>query len=104
MPRRGPVVYPPEAWRGADTNESIRRVVDWCKGRNVAQIKVDTGYNPGVADGLRLKIGDQVGVYDVEFGGKAYDDERFLNRRAEMWWDFAEEAEKGWLDLTRLGQ
>jgi hypothetical protein len=58
-------------------------------------IFVDVGYAPGVCDRL-IDLGWP--AMPVYFGG-APDDERFENKRAEMWWDLKE-----WVQVAALPQ
>lgn len=54
-------------------------------GNSIAKVIVDaTGVGGGLYDMLREQLGESL-VEGIEFGGHAYNRDRFANRRAEMW-------------------
>lgn len=92
--RQGRATWTPDIMRGARTEEIAGRVALQVSSDAMGHpfrsdgIMVDGsgGYGGGVVDALRL-AGHQ--PIEVQFGGAA-DDERFANKRAEMWWRMAE--------------
>jgi hypothetical protein len=62
------------------------------KEENPAQVAIDVGgLGAGVVDRL-LELGHKDVVVAINFGSSAIDSERYINRRAEMWWKMG-----GWL-------
>lgn len=93
QPRQGLQAFAPIVMQGADAMHVAQRVA-----RTWDELKADAcmvdgtgGYGAGVID--RLK---QLGYrpMEVQFGGSP-DDERFANKRAEMWWRIKEWLEAG---------
>lgn len=81
--RRGDAVEHLERHRGLDTMQVAGRVAEAIAKRRPAAVFIDgVGVGGGVVDRLR-----QLGfaVVDVNAGGRAEDDRRYANRRAEMW-------------------
>ena len=85
--RQGRRIGPPRTWRGLDLMTLAGHVADMMDTHQPHAVFVDqTGLGAGVVDRLR-QLGRR--VIGIDFGGKARD-ERFVNRRAEMWWLMAE--------------
>lgn len=99
-PRRGGLVYDMLSYSKQDTSVTAERVfrmldlTDWN-----TRIKVDdTGVGGGVTDQLRLirDKGNQGGqpyhftIVPINFGESPRNKEKFLNRRAEMYWNLRE--------------
>jgi hypothetical protein len=86
---------PPYKYKGLNTMELANECVGLIERYNPDAVFVDGG---GVGGGVvdRLK---QLGyrVIEVQSGEKAYDDEKYLNKRAEMWGEMRE-----WLSLAHL--
>jgi hypothetical protein len=86
---------PPFKYRGLDTMELSNECVGLIEKYSPAAVFVDGG---GVGGGVvdRLK---QLGyrVIEVQSGEKAYDDDKYLNKRAEMWGEMRE-----WLSVGCL--
>lgn len=80
--RKGMRIIQHEERRGYDTNDIADLVWDVADRNPSVPIKIDVGYNPGVADELKHK-----GAYVVEvgFGECAVDEERFANAVTEMY-------------------
>lgn len=83
----------PQAFRGQNTMETAGRVKASTAPRKAVD---DSGLGGGVTD--RLKEQD-VDVIPYIAGEKAFDPERFLNRRAETWWMIREMLKKDELHL-----
>lgn len=91
--RQGLMAWPPHVMRGADAMQVAGHVA-----KHMAEWKPDAvfidgsgGYGAGVIDRLR-SMGHI--CTEVQFGGKAGDD-RFVNKRTEMWWELAEWVKGG---------
>jgi hypothetical protein len=90
--RRGPALMPLTSFRGLDLMAVASKVAFVATEWEPEVIFVDAGgIGGGPADRLR-----QLGwnVIDVNFGARP-SDERFQNKRAEMWWRMAEWIKKG---------
>lgn len=85
--RQGRRSYGLKTWQGLDTMQvagMCRRVLESDAPR-VAKVFIDVGgLGAGVVDRLR-EMGFASRVCAVNFGGKALQPERYVNRRAEMW-------------------
>lgn len=57
------------------------------------------GMGGPILDLLKREIGEEYKIVEFDAGAEALDKERFLNRRAEGWWDFKTKLEEGVLDL-----
>ena len=98
--RQGKKAAPPRIWRGLDLMTLSGHVSDMIEEFRPAAVFVDqTGLGSGVVDRL-LQLGRQ--VIGIDFGGKARD-ERYVNRRAEMWWLMADWVKRASLpDIAEL--
>lgn len=93
--RQGKRALPPRVWRNLDLmtlSGHIARFIDE-NGPDAAFVD-QTGIGSGVVDRLR-QLGYGRTVVGVDFGGKALDEKRFQNRRAEMWWSMADWVRAG---------
>jgi hypothetical protein len=80
-----------------DTAETTGEVIDAFRKTGAETIKVDAvGVGGGVADNLNE---DDFPVQPINASEAAFDKEKFLNLRAEMYWSFREKLEWGQLDL-----
>lgn len=92
FPRRGLVALPPLVFRQLDNMALADRIAgEMCRQRPAA-VFVDAGGGAGVIDRLR-QLGHAVN--EVPFGGRAARDDRFVNRRMEMWQNVKEWLESG---------
>jgi len=93
FPRQGLRAFKPVELRNARTNEIAARVMlaksKW--GSEVELIDDTGGFGAGVIDSL-LQSG--VSAHGIHFSGKAIDP-RYLNKRAEMWFNMAEWIRRG---------
>lgn len=81
--RVGNRVHRIHAWRGLDTMQTAMEVAAKANEYRPTTIFVDgAGVGGGVVDRMK-ELG--YSVVDVNAGSRAMDDQRFLNRRAEMW-------------------
>lgn len=92
QPRQGHMAFEPRVFRELDTQElgeQLCRAIDrWLPDA----VNVDAGaFGIAVYDYCKHRGYGNI-VHAVNFGGRARDDERFENRRTEMWWDMA-----GWV-------
>lgn len=83
--RKGRSHFRTEIYKGWDTTAIIGRAVQILREYNPIMIFIDKGYNPGVYDGL-IELGWSRRVIGVNFGGGADEPNRFLNKRAEMYY------------------
>lgn len=104
--RRGPISLYHETKQGYDTSTTAQRLKDladqWGPKYGVepkeVKIKIDTG-------GLGIGVWDQRGSYRflaVNSSGKATQQERYPNKRSELWFVTAERAKEQRLDLSNL--
>jgi len=84
--RQGLVAASPRIYRGIDNMELSARVAAMIEDRQPDAVFIDSGAGAGVIDRLRQLGYD---VIEVNFGGKAIDP-RYLNKRAEMWFEMAD--------------
>ena len=90
--RRGPVVGRRWSVNTDDSELIVDKVVEAVKDSAATCVKVDFGgIGFGVVGSLRRRLPAEVSwpvtVRAVQFGGKANDDGKYLNARAEMWWE-----------------
>tara|TARA_E500000081_G_scaffold33756_1_gene37564 strand:- start:12762 stop:14285 length:1524 start_codon:yes stop_codon:yes gene_type:complete len=91
--RKGRSAYFLETFEKRSTMEIAGIVHSLIRNENPAQVAVDVGgLGAGVVDRL-MELGHEDVVVAINFGGAALDPQRFLNRRAEMWWSL-----RDWLD------
>ncbi|MCD8350271.1 MAG: hypothetical protein LUC93_06645 [Planctomycetaceae bacterium] len=91
--REGPVARVLFAVRGADTSRLAEMVARRAEEIRPDGIFVDqTGVGAGVLDQINRLGFNATGV---AFGGKAMNPDRFINKRAEMWWMMKEWIEAG---------
>lgn len=86
MPRQGLVASAPLVYRGVDNMELAARVAAKIETWKPDAVFIDSGAGAGVIDRLR-QLGHD--VVEVNFGGKPID-VRYVNKRAEMWFEMAE--------------
>jgi hypothetical protein len=93
FPRQGLVAFRPVEMRNARTNEIAARISkakgEW--GSEMELIDDTGGYGAGVVDSL-LQSG--INALPINFSGRALDT-RYLNKRAEMWFNMAAWIKKG---------
>lgn len=90
FPRHGLAALEPMIYRGIDNMDLASRVAAKIEEWKPDAVFIDAGNGGGVIDRLRQLGYD---VIEVPFGGKATSN-KFLNKRAEMWWEMRE-----WLKL-----
>lgn len=93
VPRQGLVMFQPIIMRNARTTEIAARIAVASDRWKPDAIFVDGsgGYGGGVVDSC-LEAG--IICTEVQFGGKP-NDERYFNKRAEMWFEMADWAKRG---------
>lgn len=93
FPRQGLAAFKPAEMRGARTNDIAARVAaakfTWKS--EMELVDGTGGYGAGVIDAL-LQSGHS--PIEVQFSGKAIDP-RYLNKRAEMWFEMADWVKRG---------
>lgn len=77
-----------------DTEEICQWVSEYINAYNPSHVKVDAIFNPGVFDLLQSMWGDR--IVPVIGGQKSTHPERFINLRAEGYWDLRELIPKLW--------
>lgn len=83
--RQGESIVHVESWSKADLMQSCGKIIDLQRQWNLESLCIDeTGLGSGLVD--RLKEQGIRGVIGVNAASKAYDDDRYLNRRAELFW------------------
>jgi phage terminase large subunit len=94
FPRQGLAAFKPVELRGARSNEIAARVAQakfkW--GSELEAVDGTGGYGSGVIDSL-MQAGHS--PIEVQFAGKAIDDKRYANKRAEMWFTMADWVKRG---------
>lgn len=84
--RRGPCAFEPVVLRKRSNTEVAHRLVAQIAECRPAFVHIDQGQGTGVIDLAReLTRGLDVVITEVPFGSRANREERFVNRRAEMW-------------------
>lgn len=93
FPRQGLLAFPPLEMRNANTSEIAARVMLVKKefGSEMEFVDGTGGFGSGVVDALSVS---GVPAQEIHFSSKA-NDPRFLNRRAEMWWEMAQWVKRG---------
>ena len=91
VPRQGLQVFKPMVYRGLDNMELANRVALKIEQWQPDAVFVDAGAGAGVIDRLR-QLGHS--VVEVNFGGRA-SDQRYVNKRTEMWFEMAESVRAG---------
>jgi hypothetical protein len=93
FPRQGIVAHSPVILRGADSRAVAARILTAAEKWRPDAIFVDGsgGYGAGVVDALR---DSGLPIHEIQFAGRPID-ERFLNKRAEMWFKMAEWIKAG---------
>lgn len=95
FPRRAKIAYPPLRMRNLDSIQGASHVSRMAMERKADSIQIDAtgGYGAGWYDGLKA-LG-HTDALAVQFGGKAHEDRRFLNKRAEIIWLMCEWIKDG---------
>lgn len=93
FPRQGLVAYSPVIIKNARSNDVAARISQAVEKWGADSILVDVtgGYGAGVEDSL-LQAG--ITSFPVDFGGKA-NDNRYFNKRSELWFKMAEWVKRG---------
>jgi hypothetical protein len=84
-------------WGQIDTMETSGHIVRTLVETKASEVRVDVG---GVGGGVVDRLGE-LGkpVVDVNFGSSPEDGERFVNKRAEIYWHLRERFEQGKIDI-----
>ena len=91
IPRQGLQTFDPMVYRGLDNMEFAGRIALKIEQWKPDAVFIDSGAGAGVIDRLR-QLGHD--VIEVNFGGKATD-QRYVNKRTEMWYEMAEAVKSG---------
>jgi hypothetical protein len=102
--RRGPVAGERWSMNTDDSEAIVDEIVRVVRVSGAVSVKVDEGgIGWGVVGSLRralaIEHGSKVEVHGVNFGGQAKDTGKYVNVRAEMWWEarLAIKAQEWWL-------
>lgn len=86
FPRRGNLTFRPTILRNLSNVETAHRLMALSAELKPHYICIDQGQGAGVIDLMRdLLAGHDATIIEVPFGSRAQKEERFVNRRAEMW-------------------
>ena len=91
--RKGLVAYKPLRYKGLDNMQIANIVAGLIQENKPRAVFIDAGRGEGVIDRLR-----QMGyrhIIEVPFGSQASKSERFVNKRAEMWYEMAQWIKQG---------
>ena len=98
--RQGNKVLDVITWGQQDAGYTIGRTIRLIKEHKPIRTYIDVvGMGGPVLDILKREIGSEYKIVEFDAGADASDKERYLNRRAEGWWDFKTKLENGELDL-----
>ena len=98
--RQGNKVLDTITWGHQESTYSAGRTARLIKEYKPARTYVDVvGLGAGVYDILKKEIGEEYKILEFDSGKPALDTERYLNRRAEGYWEFNQKLTDGELDL-----
>lgn len=86
FPRRGLMALPPLIFRKKSNTDIAQRLISWISENKPRAVNIDQGQGTGVIDIVRDLVNSRsTAVNEIPFGSKAIQDDKFVNRRAEMW-------------------
>ena len=85
--RQGRAAFKPLVLKGMSNKEVTERLVSYWHEYKPAAVFIDAGQGQGVIDWARDLIPN---VIEVPFGGRAINENKFVNRRSEMWFGIRE--------------
>ena len=98
--RQGDKLFEPVTWGHQETGYTVGRTVRLIKEYKPSKTYIDVvGFGAAVYDILKKEIGEEYRILEFDSGKQALDTERYLNRRAEGWWDFSQKLTDRGLDL-----
>lgn len=98
--RQGNKVLDAVTWGHQETGYTTGRAATLIRENKPVRTYIDVvGLGAGVYDNLKREIGTEYKILEFDSGKPALDTERYLNRRAEGWWDFKKKLDDGELDL-----
>jgi len=98
--RQGKKVLDTVTWGHQESTYTAGRTGRLIKEYRPVRTYVDVvGLGAGVYDILKKEIGGEFRIVEFDSGKEALDKERYLNRRAEGWWEFSRKLADGELDL-----
>jgi hypothetical protein len=98
--RQGLAAAPPIVMRGLDNMELADRVAWEIRQHNPAAVYIDMGRGEGVISRLQ-SLG--LAVTGINFGSRASQPDRYVNKRSEMWFRMAEWIKEGGSIANDLG-
>lgn len=93
FPRQGKIAYPPLRMRNLDTVFVASHLSRICNERHADSVQIDISGSAGVYDVFR-NFGHSEAI-GVQFGGRAREEHKFTNMRAEMTWNMCEDIKAG---------
>jgi hypothetical protein len=101
--RQGRSVIHAEYWRDPDTMKSAGRIAACCRTLSASLVKVDDiGIGKGAVDHLHHALSaERTVVVGVNVGAKAFDSERFYNKRGELFWSLADRFKAGEISIPK---
>ena len=100
--RQGNKVFPTIEWGHQESTYTAGRTARLIKEYKPVRTYVDVvGLGAGVYDILKKELGSEHQIVEFDSGKQALDKERYLNRRAEGYWDFSQRLSDGELDLPQ---
>ncbi len=100
--RQGNKLFEPTTWGHQETGYTVGRTVRLIKEYRPVRTYIDVvGFGAAVYDILKKEIGGEFTILEFDSGKPALDTERYLNRRAEGWWEFNQKLTDGELDLPQ---
>lgn len=89
--RQGRIVSGITTFQKLDTMQVVGIIVNMCQSIPVAAIFIDeTGVGSGVVDRLLEQLPRTIEIFGVNFGSKATDSVKYVNKRAEIWGEMNE--------------
>ncbi len=98
--RQGNKIFEPVTWGHQESGYTIGRTIRLIKEYRPVRTFIDVvGMGAPIYDLIKREIGSEYTILEFDSGKQALDTERYLNRRAEGFWDFKLKLEDGELDL-----
>ncbi len=98
--RQGNKVLDIVTWGHQDSIYTAGRAARLIKENKPVRTYIDVvGLGAGVYDILKKEIGGEFTILEFDSGKAPLDTERYINRRAEGWWDFSRKLADGEIDL-----
>ena len=100
--RQGNKVFEPVTWAKQESSYTIGRTARLIREYRPVRTYVDVvGMGGPMFESLKREIGEDYRILPFDAGEDALDAKRYLNRRAEGWWNIKEKLERQELDLPQ---